>query len=146
MSRTKDARVLFADRKSDSVFSMDPVANIEFLSNTFFFESGAVAPNKVLFPHLNDLAKQVSRNPSAFLTVEGHTDSEGPARNNLDLSRRRALWIQKYLVNKGVPPSQISSSWYGETRPIFDNGTREGRAKNRRVELIVTESKKGTSR
>lgn len=138
LTRTNQSKVIFADRVSDAIFSMDPVENIEFLSNTMFFDSGSAGPNEILHPHLNELAQQMISKPETHLTIEGHTDSYGTEEDNLTLSEARAIWIQRYLINKGVPSSRITTTWYGESRPIFDNATKEGRSKNRRVELIIT--------
>lgn len=70
--------------------------------------------------------------------VEGHTDEVGPAMTNLQLSERRADTVRDALVKRGIPSSRLSIRGYGESRPIAPNKTRAGRAKNRRVEFIIT--------
>ncbi len=70
--------------------------------------------------------------------LEGHTDSDGADENNLDLSQNRAKAVLEYLVNKGVDAFSISSKGHGETRPISDNDTPEGKQKNRRVDIAIT--------
>src|SRR5207248_1901867 len=73
------------------------------------------------------------------LKVEGHTDSQGNAEHNLDLSRRRAASVVKYLVDHGIDEARLTSEGYGLTQPIADNQTAKGREQNRRVELKILE-------
>ncbi|MGN6435722.1 MAG: OmpA family protein [Agriterribacter sp.] len=85
---------------------------------------------------LNDLAKVLEEDPNLKLDVEGHTDDVGKEEMNLTLSQSRAQSVVDYLVNKaGVDPKRLVSAGYGEERPIADNKTAAGRAKNRRVDL-----------
>jgi len=69
--------------------------------------------------------------------LDGHTDSIGTERYNQGLSERRARAVRDYLVKKGINPARITTRGFGETKPIADNKTRDGRAKNRRVEIRV---------
>jgi outer membrane protein OmpA-like peptidoglycan-associated protein len=69
--------------------------------------------------------------------VEGHTDSRGTEKFNQELSSRRAASVRDYLVSRGVAADRIHADGFGLERPIADNGTAEGRAMNRRVEIIV---------
>lgn len=73
---------------------------------------------------------------SRLIEVAGHADSTGPAEYNMGLSLRRANAVRDYLVSKGVEADRLVVRGYGESRPTADNSTREGRAKNRRVELV----------
>jgi OOP family OmpA-OmpF porin len=68
--------------------------------------------------------------------VAGYTDSVSSEAYNQELSARRAKAVLDYLVSKGVDAARLSAKGYGESSPIADNGTAEGRAKNRRVELV----------
>ncbi|ABS25774.1 OmpA/MotB domain protein [Anaeromyxobacter sp. Fw109-5] len=70
--------------------------------------------------------------------VEGHTDDVGPALTNKELSERRADSVRDALVRRGIAPSRLSIRGYGESRPIAPNKTKAGRAKNRRVEFVIT--------
>ncbi|MBT8072380.1 MAG: OmpA family protein, partial [Xanthomonadales bacterium] len=67
--------------------------------------------------------------------VAGHTDSQGSAEYNLGLSERRAQAVADYLIANGANAGNITVKGYGESNPVADNGTKEGRAANRRVEL-----------
>jgi hypothetical protein len=79
------------------------------------------------------------------ITVEGHTDAQGSDASNIELSQGRAQSVREYLVGHGVPANRIKSEGLGESRPVADNNTPEGRANNRRVEIIVAPAKEGTS-
>ncbi|MGB5440232.1 MAG: OmpA family protein [Gammaproteobacteria bacterium] len=84
---------------------------------------------------LDEAASILVRHPDLVVEVAGHTDSQGAAEYNLDLSERRALAVRDYLISRGANADMISATGYGESEPIADNGTRDGRALNRRVEL-----------
>lgn len=71
------------------------------------------------------------------ITVEGHTDSQGNPSYNQDLSQRRAQAVRDYLVSRGMAADRVSAQGFGLTRPVADNATAEGRANNRRVEIVV---------
>jgi len=70
------------------------------------------------------------------IEIQGHTDNTGVAQHNLDLSSRRAETVKKIMVLYGIESSRLVSKGYGMTKPIESNDTEEGRAKNRRVELV----------
>jgi outer membrane protein OmpA-like peptidoglycan-associated protein len=82
--------------------------------------------------------KLKSENASVYLEIEGHTDSSGPEGYNLTLGQKRAETVRRYLnTQHGIPLHRMSVISYGESKPVADNGTREGRAQNRRVEVKV---------
>jgi len=86
---------------------------------------------------LNTIAQTLLDNPTLIVEVAGHTDADGDAGYNEELSRRRANAVRDYLLEVGVNPASISAEGYGESDPIADNTTAEGKARNRRVELRV---------
>lgn len=86
---------------------------------------------------LDESAKKLGEHRNVRIVIEGHTDSAGPGTYNQKLSERRARAIYDYLISKGISADQLKTVGYGETRPAISNLTREGRAMNRRVELIV---------
>jgi outer membrane protein OmpA-like peptidoglycan-associated protein len=77
-------------------------------------------------------------NPSYLLGIEGHTDNTGDKTKNLTLSQKRADAVKNYLVKKGIDASRLTAKGFGDTVPVADNKTADGRAKNRRVEFKVT--------
>jgi len=88
---------------------------------------------------LNDVAKAlIQEDPLSKIVVEGHTDSQGAAAYNQDLSQRRAQVVRDYLVTRGIASDRISAQGFGPTRSVADNTSAEGRANNRRVEIVVT--------
>lgn len=89
---------------------------------------------------LNKLAGIFREYPDTNILIEGHTDSQGSASYNLTLSKNRAQAVTNYLVDNGVSRNRITTNWYGEDQPKYDNSTAEGRAKNRRVELAIVAS------
>lgn len=88
---------------------------------------------------LNDAAATLVKNPSIKVEVAGHTDSDGAAAYNEDLSARRARTVRDYLASKGVAASRLTARGYGESQPVADNSTSAGKAQNRRVVLRITE-------
>ncbi|MBK7539731.1 MAG: OmpA family protein [Myxococcales bacterium] len=93
------------------------------------------------FPLLDNVATVLRAHPEiSKISVEGHTDSQGDDAYNLELSRRRAAAVVRYLVARGLEAARLSSEGFGETRPIVDNGTKQGRAQNRRVEFKLDAS------
>lgn len=101
----------------------------------FAFDSAELTPSARA---ALDAAVDVIRDNSAVeLDLVGYTDSTGPAAYNQRLSERRAQAAVDYLVSRGVPAGQLRAIGQGESSPVASNDTRDGRAKNRRVELVV---------
>ena len=87
---------------------------------------------------LATVGKAIQAFPKSALTVEGHTDSYGSDSANLALSQERADAVKQYLVsNLHIDPSRVNAVGYGETRPIANNDTEEGRARNRRIDVVI---------
>jgi outer membrane protein OmpA-like peptidoglycan-associated protein len=87
-------------------------------------------------------AEVLVKYPDTYITVEGHTDSTGGAEYNQKLSERRAARVRDLLASRGVAASRLSVHGYGESDPIADNGTAEGRQANRRVQLEIRPNEK----
>ncbi|HEY4060449.1 MAG TPA: OmpA family protein [Puia sp.] len=85
---------------------------------------------------LNMVVNILKDNPDLKFEIDGHTDNTGNAAHNLDLSQHRADAVKTQLVNMGVDPSRLSTKGFGDTLPIGDNNTLEGKANNRRVEFV----------
>ena len=103
---------------------------------TFDVDSSTIKPG--FYPALNDVATTLVDYPSTAVDIIGHASSDGPDDYNMQLSQRRAASVQNYLVGQGVASVRMQAIGMGETQPIADNSTAEGRAANRRVEIILT--------
>ncbi len=104
------------------------------------FETDKAVIKPESFDLLNEITAVIKSNPRIKkLSVEGHTDSEGRDKHNQKLSDKRAASVRKYLVEHGVEDARLDSKGWGETKPIGDNKTEEGREKNRRVEFVIVE-------
>lgn len=102
------------------------------------FEFGSARLTGDALGNVGDIANVLKKEARGRrISVEGHTDSVGSFSYNQDLSERRAYSVARELEHDGVPRSQVSSRGYGEGRPIATNNTDAGRARNRRVEVIV---------
>jgi OOP family OmpA-OmpF porin len=84
---------------------------------------------------LNQVLDLLKGKPALRLEIGGHTDSQASDSYNLDLSKRRAQSVVKWLTDKGIAPARLQAQGFGETRPVADNETAAGRALNRRVEI-----------
>ncbi len=116
------------------------------LSGNVLFETN----KSKLFPgaqvKLNDVVKALTQqDPDSQIVVEGHADSQGDDQHNLELSQARAEAVREYMIERGMAADRIVAKGYGETRPIADNGSAEGRANNRRVEIVVQGSSQAGS-
>lgn len=92
-------------------------------------------------PRLDKLADFLRQFPDRKLLIEGYTDSVGGDSYNQSLSERRAQAVGDALVQRGVDTSRITAVGYGKAYPVADNGSPEGRAMNRRVEIVITDDK-----
>jgi outer membrane protein OmpA-like peptidoglycan-associated protein len=93
---------------------------------------------------LNEVADAlIKEDPLSKMVVEGHTDSQGGASYNQDLSQHRAQAVRDYLVSRGIASDRVVAQGFGPTRSIADNNSPEGRANNRRVEIVVQPSTTG---
>jgi outer membrane protein OmpA-like peptidoglycan-associated protein len=116
--RTEDG--ILVDLKSKLLFNTD---------------SAVLKPEAV--EQVAKLGDILARYPEDRIRIQGHTDSTGSVSHNEELSLRRAQSVREVLVNRGVKPAQMLVEGVGEARPIADNRTAAGRAKNRRVELHI---------
>jgi chemotaxis protein MotB len=107
------------------------------LSQNLLFSSGSKTINSAGRNALSKVADVLKANPDINITVEGHTDSDGDANFNWDLSVGRATSIVKELTRNGVDPKRITASGRGEYFPVATNETAQGKAQNRRTEIIL---------
>ena len=108
------------------------------LKQTIFFETRKATIKAVSHALLDEVARALADRPSIRVSIEGHTDSQGKDGYNLRLSNQRAAAVRRYLIGRGIAADRMVSKGYGETRPIADNRTAEGRSQNRRVEFVIT--------
>jgi chemotaxis protein MotB len=110
------------------------------VQDTVLFKSGEYELNESSKEVLNKIVVALKMLPNK-ISIEGHTDNipvKGMTlRSNWDLSALRALSVLYYFKDSGISPDRLSATGYGEYRPISDNETEEGRAKNRRVEIVL---------
>ncbi|MBT8060485.1 MAG: OmpA family protein [Gammaproteobacteria bacterium] len=112
-------------------------AVIELEGVHFDFDKATLRPDAMVV--LNEAAALLNKHQKVVVEVAGHTDSRGSEEYNQGLSERRANAVRDYLASKGIRASRLSAKGYGELRPIASNDTDEGRAENRRVELVILE-------
>ena len=104
----------------------------------FAYDKAEVLP--VSFALLDELAKVIQENPHVQkISIEGHASDEGDENYNLSLSKARAEAVRAYLVTKGIAADRLSSTGYGESKPLVANDTGQNREKNRRVEFNITQ-------
>lgn len=110
------------------------------IKDSVYFQTNKDVIKEASFDLLNEVAEILIDHPElAKVRVEGHTDSRGSASYNLDLSKRRAASVVRYLVDRGVPAERLESEGYGETKPLKAEETPEAWTLNRRVDFFVVE-------
>jgi outer membrane protein OmpA-like peptidoglycan-associated protein len=108
------------------------------LSGGVLFASGKFELLPAAQVKLNSVAEALAtQDPDSKMTVEGHTDSQGTVAFNNDLSQKRAQTVRDYLVSRGIANDRVTAEGFGSSRSVADNTSPEGRANNRRVEIVV---------
>ena len=120
-------------REGDNIRLVMP-SNITFATGQSYITSGFHAT-------LNDVAKVLTKFDKTYLSIEGHTDSQGSYELNQNLSEQRAISVKNYLVQQNILDGRLQVTGYGETQPLVDNSTEQNRAINRRVEIQIIPSK-----
>ena len=100
------------------------------------FETGKWDIRPADMPVLDEVAKALAQSPAMKVRIEGHTDNVGQSEANRALAEKRAQSVMQALVARAVAADRLSAAGFGQERPIADNRTEEGRAKNRRVEIV----------
>ncbi len=111
------------------------IDKINVAAKNIFFATGSAKLLPKSFKSLNEVVKILNDNPSYKLDIDGHTDNTGKPEKNQLLSEDRAKAVVGYLKSKGVDESKLSANGYGQDKPLTENKTATGRAKNRRVEI-----------
>jgi len=99
------------------------------------FDINSAKVKSEAYPMLTEAVLIMKKNPDLKVEVDGHADSTGAAAYNMTLSEKRAEAVKKYFVDQGIDPDRLTTKGFGITKPAASNKTKEGRAKNRRVEL-----------
>lgn len=99
------------------------------------FESNKADLKQSSFGTLSEITAALNVQQALRIEIQGHTDSRGAKAYNMSLSEKRAQSVRAYLASKGIDPSRMTTQGYGPDRPIASNATKEGRARNRRVEI-----------
>lgn len=105
--------------------------------NNIFFDFDQVTLRAESYSELDRIAKMMTERSTMTIEIDGHADATGPEQYNLELSKRRAAAVQKYVVGKGVDASRVTIAFFGESKPVVPNTTKENRRKNRRVEFVI---------
>jgi outer membrane protein OmpA-like peptidoglycan-associated protein len=138
MDAEKRALQAAADLAKFATVKQEARGMVISLSGSVLFASAKSELLPAAQVRLNEVATALIReDPLSKIVVEGHTDSQGSAPYNQDLSQRRAQSVRDYLVTRGIAGDRVVAQGFGLSRPIADNGSAEGRANNRRVEIVV---------
>jgi outer membrane protein OmpA-like peptidoglycan-associated protein len=114
----------------------EPVTKTYTLDNVYF-DTGLATLKPSSYKALNDLAEVMKLKTTLVIEIAGHTDNTGTSEINKKLSQDRADAVRNYLIKKGIAATRITAKGYGETEPIAENTTDEGKAKNRRTEVRI---------
>lgn len=105
--------------------------------NNIFFETGKATLTQESYIELAKAVSLINANPRMVIEIGGHTDNVGSDEANMKLSHERAKSVRNYLVKAGIGSERLEAKGYGETQPVADNETEEGRQANRRTEFII---------
>jgi len=146
LSHERAARQQAEQRAAAAISSLEQIAQVKeeargtviTLEGAVLFVTGKSELAPLAQQKLGEVAKALNDiDTSKRIVVEGHTDSRGSDEDNLTLSQRRAAAVRDYLVSQGVAADRITAVGRGETQPLATNETSEGRANNRRVEIVI---------
>jgi len=145
LAAEKKARLAAERRAQAAIASLKEVATVKAekrgvvitLSGAVLFASGKSNLLPIAKEKLKQVADMLKEQGYPTIVVEGHTDSVGPKSVNMTLSQKRADAVAEYLASQGVPATKITALGLGPDRPVAENTTAEGRANNRRVEIVM---------
>ena len=120
----------------------EPRGTVILLPGAVLFASNKSELLETAKQKLDAVAEALKNQDDRKIVVEGHTDSQGTEQSNVELAQRRAQSVSDYLISRGVKADAISASGIGQGRPIADNKSAEGRANNRRVEIVIQKLEK----
>ena len=134
---------LLSQRAPDSTYEknipLQPIeVNASIILKNIFFETNKFQLDPKSQAELDKIVQLLNDNPTLKIEISGYTDNVGKPSDNLSLSNNRAKSVVTYLIGKGIAAQRVVAKGYGETKPVADNTTEDGKAKNRRTELKVT--------
>jgi len=153
LDREKVARQEAEKKQAQAMADLQKIASVKqetrgmviTLSGSVLFATNEATLLPAAMVKLNEVAEALTKgNPDSNITIEGHTDSQGARDHNMNLGQRRAEAVKAQLVSRGVSSDRIKAVGIGPDRPVADNKSAEGRANNRRVEIVV-EGSNGSS-
>ena len=125
----EQAPLVFEDQE------LQPSVPLELSDIVFDYDSDVLLP--ISFVILDKLVGWLKKNDTLSIQILGHTDDQGATYYNQNLSEARAAAVVQYLIAQGIEATRLSSQGYGETRPVANNETEDGRQRNRRVEIVI---------
>ena len=122
-----------------TVPAAEPAKPVELMREVVYFDTNIYTIDAKAAKTLDKVAAFMKKHPGAKAYIYGHTDSTGTEGWNSTLSGHRAVAVLDYLIGKGISTSSFVFEGFGETRPAHSNSSKEGRARNRRVEICIAE-------
>ncbi len=139
MNNTYTLTVLEKEAMRQEVMASDMLEAINkdgFIALDIHFDTGKATIRSESEPIVSQIVELLKQNGSLNLSIEGHTDNVGDAKSNKTLSENRAKAVMSAIVAAGISAGRLSAAGFGAEKPVADNRTEEGKAKNRRVELV----------
>lgn len=121
--------------EAELVIEYDPGTTFSFTN--LQFETAKADLKAASYTHLKNLVEIMKRKKELKIRIDGHTDSEGDESANQILSQKRAESVKNYLISQGIDTGRIAAKGFGESKPVADNTTPQGKAKNRRTEISI---------
>jgi OmpA-OmpF porin, OOP family len=138
-----DLRDIKSDQTIEKDFNLDPIQvtalaeNVSIVLNNLFFDFDKAILRPESFPELDRIVELMKEKPSIKIEISGHTDTSGSELYNMNLSEKRANSVVQYLGDKSIGKERMAVLFFGESKPIDSNETKEGRERNRRVEFKI---------
>lgn len=130
---------LMQGKAIETKYASQITAQVSSRSYHIEFETGSAVIRPASYPMLDEIFQSAVVAEGLKLGVYGHTDNSGSDDVNVPLSEKRASAVKDYLLGKGLAPDRIETKGYGSSKPVADNGTADGRSRNRRVEIVLGE-------
>jgi len=131
-----DPKDIGPDKKVLRDITLTPSGETMRLDNLIFPQGKSVIDPKS-FDELDEVAQMMKENSKMVIQLEGHTDNQGSAKANMELSESRVEAVKKYLVSKGIAKDRVKTKALGGSQPLSNEMTQEARARNRRVEMRI---------